>query len=243
MNKYFLHIFLGFGLIVLLFVITRAYQFDRMSMYAKNETIRINTHADIPMGGDAPDRMGSPDTLVPPVGKIKADVFAGKLEKVDTGCFADGECFIVVDGKHVTALRGWSQDTVGSVQGVDGFGDLEKYIGKNVEVYAQVNPDDTYTLYGSEGFYIKPVSLKSDGVVVTPKPTGGCVIGGCSSQLCVDEKEGPTMSTCEYRESYACYTTATCERQASGQCGWTKTPELTQCLMEKNDSSNIQLVQ
>ena len=50
---------------------------------------------------------------------------------------------------------GWSQATVGKVLGVEGFGDLESYIGKKVEVYAQVNADNTLTLYGSEGFYIK----------------------------------------------------------------------------------------
>ena len=90
-------------------------------------------------------------------GKLKADTFTGTLTKVDTGCFSDGECFIEVDGKHVTAIMGFSRDTVGKVIGVEGFGDLEQYIGKKVEVYAQVNPDGTYTLYGSEGFYIKVI--------------------------------------------------------------------------------------
>jgi hypothetical protein len=88
-------------------------------------------------------------------GKLKADTFSGTLQSVDTGCFADGECFVVVDGKHVTVLRGWSRDTVGSVIGADGIGGLEAYIGQEVEVYAQDNSDGTYTLYGSEGFYIK----------------------------------------------------------------------------------------
>ena len=64
-----------------------------------------------------------------PVGKLKAANFTGTLQKVDTGCFADGECYVEIEGKHVTALRGWSQDTVGQVLGVDGFGDLEGHIG------------------------------------------------------------------------------------------------------------------
>ena len=64
-----------------------------------------------------------------PVGKLKAANFSGTLQKVDTGCFADGECYVEVDGKHITTLRGWSQDTVGQVLGVDGFGDLEGHIG------------------------------------------------------------------------------------------------------------------
>lgn len=92
---------------------------------------------------------------VKPVGKLKADTFIGILQRVDTGCFADGECFVEVDGKHITTIMGWSRDVVGSVIGVDGFGDLENHIGKKVEVYAQDNGDGTYTLYGSEGFYVK----------------------------------------------------------------------------------------
>ncbi len=60
---------------------------------------------------------------------------------------------------------------------------------------------------------------------------GRCYVGGCSSQICSDQ-EG-MASTCEYREEYACYQTATCERQASGQCGWTETPALKACLQNK----------
>jgi hypothetical protein len=56
-----------------------------------------------------------------------------------------------------------------------------------------------------------------------------CVPGGCSSQLCVEEGDAG-MSTCEWQESYACYKSATCERQADGACGWTETEELTSCL-------------
>lgn len=100
-------------------------------------------------------RVGTPSTPIAPTGKLKADTFTGTLEKVDVGCFADGECYVEVDGKHITTIMGWSQETVGSIIGVEGFGDLEKYIGKKVEVYAQDNSDGTYTLYGSEGFYIK----------------------------------------------------------------------------------------
>ncbi len=98
-----------------------------------------------------------PTSETPPAGKLKADTFTGTLTKVDTGCFADGECFVEVDGKKVTALIGFSRDEVGSVIGVEGFGDLESYIGKKVEVYAQDNSDGTYTLYGSKGFFIKVI--------------------------------------------------------------------------------------
>ncbi|HSR89259.1 MAG TPA: hypothetical protein VLK22_02550 [Candidatus Udaeobacter sp.] len=88
-------------------------------------------------------------------GKLKVANFSGKLEKVDTGCFADGECFVQVDGKHITTLLGFNRDTVGSVQGVENFGSLQEIIGKEVNVYAQDKGDGTFTLYGNKDFYIK----------------------------------------------------------------------------------------
>lgn len=55
-----------------------------------------------------------------------------------------------------------------------------------------------------------------------------CYVGGCSGQICSD-REG-AISTCEWRDEYACYQSATCERQPDGQCGWTQTPELLACI-------------
>jgi hypothetical protein len=55
-----------------------------------------------------------------------------------------------------------------------------------------------------------------------------CFIGGCSGTVCSDN-EG-VISTCEFRPQYACYASASCERQTSGQCGWTMTPALQACL-------------
>lgn len=102
-------------------------------------------------GGEKDDSTASPEIG----GKLKADVFTGILEVVHTGCFADGECFVIVSGKKIVALVGFSNAIVGSVVGVDGFGDLENHLGETVEVYAQDLSDGTYTLYGNEGFYIK----------------------------------------------------------------------------------------
>jgi hypothetical protein len=57
-----------------------------------------------------------------------------------------------------------------------------------------------------------------------------CYVGGCSGQFCSDQ-EG-LISTCEWRDEYACYDTATCERQPDGLCGWTPTAELDACLAD-----------
>lgn len=62
---------------------------------------------------------------------------------------------------------------------------------------------------------------------VTPRAEAKCQVTGCSGQLCADQ---PIFTTCEWREEYACYDTATCERQKDGSCGWTQTPELDACL-------------
>ncbi len=61
---------------------------------------------------------------------------------------------------------------------------------------------------------------------------GKCYVGGCSSQVCSDQQD--MMTTCEYREIYACYQGATCERQPDGKCGWTETPVLKACILEKS---------
>lgn len=54
-----------------------------------------------------------------------------------------------------------------------------------------------------------------------------CRKTGCSNQVCSDE---PVITTCEWRPEYACYQKARCERQRDGKCGFTRTPELTECL-------------
>lgn len=54
-----------------------------------------------------------------------------------------------------------------------------------------------------------------------------CAPQGCSGEICADHG---VVSSCIYRPEYACYATATCERQPEGSCGWTPTPELETCL-------------
>lgn len=60
----------------------------------------------------------------------------------------------------------------------------------------------------------------------------GCVTAGCSGVSCVDESERDMATTCEYAAEYDCYksTRPPCERQSDGQCGYTTTSALQQCL-------------
>ncbi|MEK7079979.1 MAG: hypothetical protein AAB883_02415 [Patescibacteria group bacterium] len=99
---------------------------------------------------------------------------------------------------------------------------------------------DKWSKYAIAGVFTVKDSVVVDESTVTPlEPTatpignavGDCYIGGCSHQICSGE---PNMaSTCEYSEVYACYQTATCQRQATGKCGWTETPGLTACIAAK----------
>lgn len=71
---------------------------------------------------------------------------------------------------------------------------------------------------------------------IKPVDKSGCYVGGCSSQVCSDTEGMAT--TCEWQEEYACYQKATCERQTDGQCGWSYTPELNSCLLEKSGNQS-----
>ena len=70
----------------------------------------------------------------------------------------------------------------------------------------------------ADQFYLRESSMTS------AKP---CMRTGCSSQVCADKE---VVTTCEYRTEYECYKKAACERQKNGECGFTMTPELAECL-------------
>lgn len=91
--------------------------------------------------------------MIPPQ---SPELFSGVLEKVDTGCFVDGECYVVVGGKHVTVLWGWTNEIVGSVRnGEGGIGELDKHVGTNMVVFANKLSKNSYTLYGSTDYYVE----------------------------------------------------------------------------------------
>ncbi len=85
----------------------------------------------------------------------------------------------------------------------------------------------------------EPITPNPKPLPVAEAPAKRCYVGGCSSQLCTSEPD--MASTCEYREEYACYQTATCEIQATGDCGWTETEELKSCRMNAEMESSAAL--
>jgi hypothetical protein len=76
-------------------------------------------------------------------------------------------------------------------------------------------------------FFLTLFVITSSAYAVQSVGGGACRKTGCSGQVCSDQN---LSSTCEWRQEYSCYQYATCERQASGQCGWTKTAAFTACL-------------
>lgn len=66
-----------------------------------------------------------------------------------------------------------------------------------------------------------------------------CVTSGCSGTFCV-EPGNEVITTCEWREEYACYKQhGTCERDANNQCGWRPSQALEDCIAAaQNAASN-----
>lgn len=60
-----------------------------------------------------------------------------------------------------------------------------------------------------------------------PVAKGSCKISGCSGEICSDQE---MVSACIYKDEFACYKSATCEKQNDGRCGWTETLSLTSCV-------------
>lgn len=87
---------------------------------------------------------------------------------------------------------------------------------------------------------LAPAALAMGDKPQDTAPKGGCVVGGCSGQLCSDAAAEPMMSTCEFRESYRCYAAhSSCQRQPDGQCGWTPNAALEQCLRSSDSISPV----
>jgi hypothetical protein len=74
---------------------------------------------------------------------------SGRVDAIDNGCFADGECSVTVDGLKVVTLRGWSQATWGPR-------DPELVPGDRVDVRCRAT-DDGCTLEGSEHYFLRKV--------------------------------------------------------------------------------------
>ncbi len=63
-----------------------------------------------------------------------------------------------------------------------------------------------------------------------------CAKGGCSGHVCANTA---VVTTCEWRDEYACYRTAECGVQRDGHCAFTDTPELRMCIANAGSSGAL----
>ncbi len=149
----------------------------------------------------------------------------------DSRCPADVQC---IQAGQVRLMIEVVEDgaakvlEISSIEGVEAFGRKVVLTGvspQSSSKQAISNQDYRFTFSVT-----KALSVTEEPPITVPAPpkAGACRPGGCSGQLCTDEPD--LVSTCEYRPEYACYATATCKRQSSGQCGWSETPALLSCL-------------
>ncbi len=90
-------------------------------------------------------------------------------------------------------------------------------------------------------FLIKLYVVNSDSfnLINNPFSTANtakkCFVTGCSGTLCLENNSfnQDIVTTCEYKEEYACYKNARCEVQSNGNCGWTLDKELSNCVQSK----------
>ncbi len=85
-----------------------------------------------------------------------------------------------------------------------------------------------YTLITGRENGLDLTVAKTPVVTTPPDSTGMCYVGGCSNEVCSDQPD--VASNCIYKPEFACYKEASCERQTSGECGWTKNPSFLMCL-------------
>lgn len=99
-----------------------------------------------------------------------------------------------------------------------------------------MNPEETTP--STEETPVDPVQPTEEPDTMASEPQSseiyveeGCQIAGCSAHICANAGED-IMTTCEFRDEYACYTAANtqCVKDNEGMCGWEATEELQMCL-------------
>jgi eight-cysteine-cluster-containing protein len=84
--------------------------------------------------------------------------------------------------------------------------------------------------------FISSTSTESPPLL-EPISRAECKRVGCSRHICSDRDD--IITTCEYRDEYACLKLSRCERQSDGQCGWTQTKEYQQCIYDINTQKKL----
>lgn len=148
----------------------------------------------------------------------------------------DGDGRIIAEG-HAEALGEWMTENFVPFRATLTF-DAPAYKNYGTLILRKDNPsglpeyDDALKipiLFGDS-------PKEAEEVIETGRERGGCMITGCSGQIC---GENDVITTCEYRPEYACYESAVCERQGDGQCGWSLTAAVGRCLQEISSGGDV----
>ncbi len=139
---------------------------------------------------------------------------------------------------HETKLNSPVQTNIAGVN-LEGAGAAEDLVA---DAMRAMSVGDGLIVAGSHARVSGPAGnaseLKASQFYVRSRKQGSeskpCFKSGCSNHVCTDEN---VITTCEWRPEYACYQKAKCERQANGKCGFTRTPELIECLKKAKEAS------
>lgn len=107
---------------------------------------------------------------------------------------------------------------------------------KGCTLEAKLCPDGSTVGRSGPNCEFAPCPTAASFPTAVPPANGDCVKAGCNGELCVEPSRLEITTPCVYRDEYACLSYSRCERQQDGQCGWTQTPEYSQCLsgLQKN---------
>ncbi len=156
--------------------------------------------------------------------------FSLTLTKVegDSRCPANANCVWA----GTTTVRGEFVDAIGTTTKVIELGKTSTF-GSVTVTLTEVAPQTltSHKITDAEYRFTLSVQKKS-----TATAAGNCYIGGCSAEVCSDQKD--VASNCIYKEEFMCYKSATCERQSNGSCGWTQISSLAMCI---KDAASVNL--
>lgn len=179
------------------------------------EPIACTMEAKMCPDGTAVGRVG-PDcefAKCPAVTNTTPKIFTGTITKINYTCHVDGECSIQIGKGNVIVEKSelLKKEVRGSLP-IDLLNEAsaQKYIGKQVEVYAAPlgGMTDRYTLYGSKTYYIKLINEDVSQVMC----------GGIAGKMC------PDGYYCKYDGSYP---------DAAGKCIKTSTATEYACPQTK----------
>ena len=198
--------------------------------YARNENIEVDT---IKLEDCTPETIPPSPIHVLPFGNVTLNIGATAQFKdisikpisieEDSRCPTGAQC--VWAGRVRIKIQVVSG--TGASTSIVTLGEVFMTGGKRITLSA-VTPEKRQQVQISASDYRLTFIVVPQTTPIPRDPLGKCYVGGCSAQLCTDQAD--SVSTCEYSASYACYKTATCERQVNGKCGWTQTQELAACI-------------